>query len=73
MKSWHGYDLALGDGNRSTDIDAYLQAGVAADRIFIKLPEYQSEVQAQLDAHEAIGFASYDDLRSQYVAQLPSM
>ena len=63
-----GLTLAAGVGNRQTDIDAYTAAGVAADRIFIKLPEYQSEVQAALDAHHAIGFMSYDDLRTQAIA-----
>ena len=63
-----GLALAAGVGNRQSDIDAYTAAGIAADRIFIKLPEYQSEVQASLDAHHAIGFMAYDDLRTQYIA-----
>ncbi len=63
-----GLTLAAGVGNRQTDIDAYTAAGIAATRIFVKLPEFQSEVQAALDAHQAIGFTSYDDLRTQYIA-----
>ena len=73
MAAWRGFALAVGNGNRSTDVDAYMQAGLAPDRIFMKLPEYQSELQAQLDAHDAIGFTAYDDLRTQYIAQLPAM
>ena len=63
-----GLALAAGIGNRQSDIDAYTAAGIAPDRIFIKLPEYQSEVQAALAGHQAIGFMTYDDLRAQYVA-----
>jgi uncharacterized protein (TIGR03382 family) len=56
-------ELAAGVGNRASDVEAYTMAGVAADRIFIELPDYQAEVQPDLDAHEAVGFQSYDDLR----------
>ncbi len=66
-----GMKVVVGVGNRDSDITAYTSAGVAADRIFIKLPEYQSEVQPELDAHHAIGFMTYDELRTQYVPQLP--
>ncbi|MGE5182183.1 MAG: hypothetical protein ACM31C_08975 [Acidobacteriota bacterium] len=63
-----GLTLAAGVGNRQSDIDAYASVGIAATRIFVKLPEFQSEVQASLDAHLAIGFSSYDDLKTQYIA-----
>ncbi len=59
--------IAAGIGNRHSDVQAYAAAGLAADRIYIKLPEYQSEVQGDLDAGAAIGFSAYDDLRAQYV------
>lgn len=51
--------VAAAIGNRASDITAYAAAGVAADRIYIKLPEYQSEVQGALDAGEAMGFSDY--------------
>jgi phosphatidate phosphatase PAH1 len=66
-----GLAIRAGVGNRATDVTAYANAGVATDRIFIKLPEYQSEVQPELDAHHAIGFMTYDDLRTQQIPQLP--
>jgi phosphatidate phosphatase PAH1 len=65
-----GASIAIGVGNRATDITAYANAGVAGSQIFIKLPEYQSEVQSALDAGQAIGFAAYDDLRTGAFAQL---
>ncbi len=52
----------IGVGNRASDITAYAAAGIASDRTFIKLPEFQSEVQAALDAGQAVGIASYDQL-----------
>jgi hypothetical protein len=51
--------IALGVGNRASDIEAYTNAGVAPDRIFIKLPEFADEVAARLQAGEAIGFPAY--------------
>jgi phosphatidate phosphatase PAH1 len=55
--------IAIGVGNRETDIDAYAHAGLAGDQIFIKLPEFEGEVEARLAAGEATGFTSYDELR----------
>jgi phosphatidate phosphatase PAH1 len=66
-----GMAIEAGIGNRASDVTAYTNAGVAPARIFIKLPEYQSEVQPDLDAHLAIGFMTYDDLRTQQIPQLP--
>ncbi len=63
-----GLELAAGVGNRASDITAYTSAGVVENRIFIELPDYQSEVQADLDAHKAIGFATYDELRVHQIA-----
>jgi phosphatidate phosphatase PAH1 len=54
--------LQAGVGNRDSDITAYTNVGVAADHIFIKLPEYQSEVQADLDAGKAVGMPDYATL-----------
>lgn len=65
-----GLSVAIGVGNRATDITAYANAGLAGTQIMIKLPEYQSEVQSALDAGQAIGFATYDELRTGAFAQL---
>jgi phosphatidate phosphatase PAH1 len=51
--------IGLGVGNRGSDIEAYTNAGVAADRIFIKLPEFADEVASKLDAGDAVGFPTY--------------
>jgi hypothetical protein len=64
------FDVVAGVGNRDSDIMAYTNAPVAADHIFIKLPEYQSECQADLDAGKAIGFMSYSDLQAQQIPNL---
>ncbi|HEY6035269.1 MAG TPA: HAD family acid phosphatase, partial [Kofleriaceae bacterium] len=66
-----GMQVAMGVGNRATDITAYANVGLAGSQIFIKLPEYQSEVQSALDASQAIGFAAYDELRAGAMAALP--
>jgi len=66
-----GMQLAMGVGNRASDITAYGNVGLAGSQIFIKLPEYQSEVQHALDASQAIGFAAYDELRAGAMAALP--
>lgn len=58
----HGFAIGVGIGNRASDITAYTNAGVPAKSIFIKLPEFQSEIAAALTAGEAVGFASYDEL-----------
>lgn len=63
--------VVMGIGNRASDITAYADAGLAADATFVKLPEYQSEVQAALDAGQAIGVTAYDDLRTVYIDALP--
>jgi phosphatidate phosphatase PAH1 len=56
------FDITAGVGNRKTDIQAYTNAGVAPTRIFIKLPEFTSEVKPELDAHHAVGFTDYAQL-----------
>jgi phosphatidate phosphatase PAH1 len=54
-----GFALAAGVGNRASDVEAYAGAGIAADRIFIELPEYRSEVAPLVAARRAMGFESY--------------
>ena len=66
-----GLELAAGVGNRASDITAYSNAGIAADRIFIELPEFADEVQAPNAAGNAIGFPSYDELRTAHLEKLP--
>jgi hypothetical protein len=58
----HGLDIALGIGNRASDVEAYTNAGVDRESIYIKLPEYISEVAGQLDDRRAVGFDSYATL-----------
>ncbi|NVB84279.1 MAG: hypothetical protein HOV81_38235 [Kofleriaceae bacterium] len=56
-------DFAIaGIGNRSSDITAYRAAGLAPERIFIKLPEYAGEVATSLRQGAAIGFGHYSAL-----------
>jgi LNS2-like protein (lipin/Ned1/Smp2) len=64
-------DVAAGVGNRASDVTAYAHVGLAADRIFIELPDYASEVQPLLDAHAAIGFPSYAALLADQLSKLP--
>lgn len=49
-------------GNKRTDVESYANAGVAADRIFVKLPEFEPELREALAAGRAIGFANYSAL-----------
>jgi hypothetical protein len=56
--------IAAGIGNRASDIAAYKNAGVPADRIFINLPEFTKEVRTQLAAGEATPFHDYAELAS---------
>ena len=64
-------EIAAGIGNRASDVSAYTNTGVAADRIFIELPDYLSELQPLLDAGAALGFTSYDALLADQLAKLP--
>ena len=66
------FPIAMGVGNRATDITAYTNSGLAPTSIFIALPEYQAEVQPALDAGEAIGFTGYASLQATYIAALPT-
>jgi hypothetical protein len=65
-----GLALAAGVGNRASDITAYASAGIAADRIFIELPEYADEVEPLLATGAAIGFETYDELRASHLESL---
>lgn len=50
-------------GNRASDITAYRNAGIPADRIFINLPEFTPELRDALARGEATPFDHYADLR----------
>ena len=63
--------VVMGVGNRASDVTAYGNVGLSATATFVKLPEYQSELQPDLDGGLAIGIASYDDLRTMYIDALP--
>jgi phosphatidate phosphatase PAH1 len=63
IESLAAFDVAAGFGNRGSDVTAYMESGLPADRIFIKLPEFESEVATALAAGSATGFDLYDTLR----------
>jgi phosphatidate phosphatase PAH1 len=71
LRALDGFALAAGIGNRDSDVQAYAAGGVPADRIFVKLPEYQDELAADLSAGAAVGFTSYQDLRTGFIDHLP--
>ena len=56
--------VVAGVGNRASDLTAYTNAGLDPSAIFIKLPEYESEVRSQLDAGAATALPDYGELGS---------
>lgn len=64
------FELVAGFGNRASDIAAYANAGLSPDRIFIKLPEFEDELAADLAAGKATGVLAYDALRTNELAAL---
>ncbi len=60
--------VGLGNGNRASDIQAYQTTSLTPDRIFVKLPEFMSELQPYLDSNQAVGVSDYADFP---VASLP--
>jgi threonine dehydratase len=54
--------VAVGLGNRASDVAAYRHAGLPAARILIKLPEFADEVTPHLTAGEATAVTRYTDL-----------
>jgi len=51
--------IAVGNGNRASDAQAYKQVGVATDHIFLKRPEYSSEIDPVIARGDAVGNDSY--------------
>jgi hypothetical protein len=70
IASLSAFELAGGFGNRASDVAAYSGAGLPADRIFIKLPEFADEVAGALSAGTITGFAQYEQLRIEQLADL---
>jgi phosphatidate phosphatase PAH1 len=68
IQSLSGFDVKAGVGNRASDITAYMEAGLAADRIFIKLPEFTTEIGAAIAS--ATGFELYEQLAAQQLAAM---
>jgi hypothetical protein len=54
-----GLPASVGIGNRGTDAEAYLRVGIAGNRSFMLLPEFESEVDPYVSAGHAVGFTSY--------------
>ena len=49
-------------GNKSSDVQAYTNAGVPQARILVKLPEFAADLRDDLAARRAIGFTHYASL-----------
>ncbi len=54
--------IAVGIGNRASDIAAYANAGLPPGRILINLPEFADEVSAELAAGKATAFDDYREV-----------
>jgi phosphatidate phosphatase PAH1 len=66
-----GFTLTAGVGNRESDIEAYTNVGLPPADIWVKMPEYQSECQADLDAGNAFSFTDYPTFQSTFIDTLP--
>lgn len=58
----NGVAIAVGNGNRASDASAYHQLGLVGDHIFLKRPEYASEIDPVIAAGNATGVDSYRSL-----------
>jgi hypothetical protein len=65
-----GLALAAGIGNRASDVAAYANAGIPADRIYVELPDYASELAPLISSGAAVGFTSYAQLASDELSSL---
>ena len=63
--------LAAGVGNRESDISAYAAAGIDGEHVWVETSEYPDELAGPIAAGQALGFASYDELRTGPIADLP--
>lgn len=66
-----GLVLAAGIGNRATDVAAYGEVGLTGDRIFVSTSEFAHELEADLAAGRATGFATYGELATEALDLLP--
>jgi len=62
LASLSAFDLVAGIGNRASDVTAYTNAGLAPDRILIKLPEFTEELAGVVATNSATGFDRYGAL-----------
>lgn len=53
------FELLAGVGNRHTDVEAYTNAGIDAQHIYIKLPEFMEELATDLSTNRATGIEQY--------------
>lgn len=72
MAEWiaGGLVVGVGVGNRASDGEAYARAKVPATQTYLELPEFATEVQPLVDAHQAVGFSDYTAL-APTLAMLP--
>lgn len=56
--------ILLGNGNRASDAEAYKQVGLLGDHIFLKRPEYSSEIDPVIARGEATGVDSYRNVNA---------
>ncbi|CAN5213282.1 hypothetical protein BH11MYX1_BH11MYX1_04550 [soil metagenome] len=64
--------IALGIGNRASDIAAYGDAGIPEHDILVELPEFEAELAGPIAAGDARGFTSYAELAATTIAALPA-
>lgn len=64
------FEIAAGVGNRHSDVTAYSNADLPSQRIFIKRTEYPDELAVDFDTQKAIGFGTYDELRTAQITKL---
>lgn len=56
------FEVVAAIGNRASDVTAYAEAGVAAARTWVKLPEFADELTGALSDRQATGFYAYSAL-----------
>ena len=67
-----GLRIAVGIGNRASDVSAYATVGLAADRIWIEdTRAYAQEIRPLVARHRATTFVSYAQLWQRLVARPP--
>ena len=67
-----GLQIAVGIGNRASDVSAYTAAGLGADRIWIEHTRANAqEIEPLVARHRATPFVSYAQLWRLLVARLP--